>query len=82
MGDVQAGKLGERQIEEPDPGRLRRRGVEPGQHQEFAGAGGGDIPEPDVFAIEFFLFRLARGLIAIGRNAQDRTIEGVAVGDR
>ena len=82
MGDVQAGQLGERQIDETDPGGFRRRGVEPGQDEEFAGAGGRDIPEPDAFAVQLVLFRLTRGVVALGRDAQDRAIESLASGGR
>ena len=69
---------------ETDPGGFRRRRVEPGQDEEFAGAGSRDIPEPDALAVQLVLFGVASDVVALGRHAQDRAIEGLglAVDDR
>ena len=56
--------------------------VEPRQDEKFAGAGGGDIPEPDAFAIELGLLRVARGVVARRLDAEDRAIEGLRLRDR
>lgn len=79
MGDIEARKIGERQIERADPRRFRGRRIEPGQHEEIAGARRRNIPEPDALATQFVLLCLARGAIAIGRDTQDRAVEGVGV---
>src|SRR3546814_9477199 len=63
-----------------DPRRFRRRGVKPGQDEKLAGACGRDIPEPNAFAVQFLLFRLARG--EIGRaSCRERVVQYVSISE-
>ena len=83
MREIECREIVQRQVNQGDPRRLRRGSVKTGDKEEFAGPGGGDIPEPDALPVEFCFFGVTDFVITDRPNAEDGTVEMITfpVGD-